>query len=492
MAKKKSSKTQAGEGKRSTNVPGSYRGFSLQATRFLYHLLTMKPDDIVSLEYFEDVGVEKPDGVKLAELRAWAVRAREYGLIDQPIATDANRDALITIMERVIEQEPDGTPSAEGIEEASKELVALGKEEFTVSTQLGKFRRRLAEMLKLQENATRFKDALSIQRDRLAVSKWLHGLKDESHSCPVCNHPLQTDGKVAELLASLEDIEATVRHAGQTPLPAAFDREMVRVKEEIALATESLKGIAARKKALEARSKEAEQISFRQSHIARFLGRVEKGLEMHQALGRDSALAGEVVELEQREKDLREKISEREITNRKRRALDKIALFAGRLLPGLDAEFANEPIELSIADLTVKIKRGKREDYLWEIGSGANWLAYHVAVSLALQQFFLKNPPSPVPSFLVYDQPSQVYFPRRLTTPDTDDEEPEPVLKDEDIEAVQKVFKTIADVVRQSSDLLQALVLDHAGPDIWRNIPDIHLVEEWRHGKKLVPQEWIS
>lgn len=66
MPKKKSA-TKATAKRRSTNVPDTYRGFSLQATRFLYHLLTSEQDDIVSLEYFEDVGVEKADGGKLAE-----------------------------------------------------------------------------------------------------------------------------------------------------------------------------------------------------------------------------------------------------------------------------------------------------------------------------------------------------------------------------------------------------------------------------------------
>lgn len=48
-----------------------------------------------------------------------------------------------------------------------------------------------------------------------------------------------------------------------------------------------------------------------------------------------------------------------------------------------------------------------RDDYLWEIGSGANWLAYHIATTLALQRFFLDSPHHPVPALLVYDQPSQ-------------------------------------------------------------------------------------
>ena len=124
---------------------------------------------------------------------------------------------------------------------------------------------------------------------------------------------------------------------------------------------------------------------------------------------------------------------------------------------------------------------------------GANWLSYHVAVSLALQEFFLEEETNPVPSFLVYDQPSQVYFPRRLAGGRGDrEDEGEPVLEDEDAEAVRKVFEVIARVVERLAGRLQVLVLDHAGENVWGGVAGIHVVEDWRDGKMLVPGEWLA
>jgi hypothetical protein len=60
-------------------------------------------------------------------------------------------------------------------------------------------------------------------------------------------------------------------------------------------------------------------------------------------------------------------------------------------------------MRLVIPELTIQVKRGSRDDYLWEIGSGANWLAYHVALTLALQKFFLSETYAPVPGLLIYD-----------------------------------------------------------------------------------------
>src|SRR5690606_29507957 len=100
-----------------------------------------------------------------------------------------------------------------------------------------------------------------------------------------------------------------------------------------------------------------------------------------------------------------------------------------------------------------------RPDFLWEIGSGANWLSYHVASILGLQELFLSQKGNPVPSLLVLDQPSQVYFPRKLAGARTQ-ATPDPALADEDVAAVQKVFVTLA-AATKATKRLQILVLDH-------------------------------
>lgn len=53
--------------KRSPHVPGQYGGYSLQAKRFLARLLEAASGSAVSLEVFEDVGVESTDGHRTAE-----------------------------------------------------------------------------------------------------------------------------------------------------------------------------------------------------------------------------------------------------------------------------------------------------------------------------------------------------------------------------------------------------------------------------------------
>ena len=226
--------------------------------------------------------------------------------------------------------------------------------------------------------------------------------------------------------------------------------------------------------------------------VERFIGKLENALQLHRRLGEDGGLRAEVDQLKEKCQALSEELRRENLEERKRRALRLVNANAARLMPLLDSERPEDPVSLEIDDLTVKVTGStNREDYLSEIGSGSNWLSYHVAIVLALQQYFLSLAHSPVPGFLILDQPSQVYFPKKLVvregeTPD------EPQLRDEDIEAVRKVFTTISHVVESAHGRLQVIVLDHAPREVWDGITNVVAFEEWRDGMKLVPEEWVS
>ena len=123
------------------------------------------------------------------------------------------------------------------------------------------------------------------------------------------------------------------------------------------------------------------------------------------------------------------------------------------------------------------------------MGSGSNWLSYHVAVSLALQQYFLTLDSCPVPSFIVFDQPSQVYFPKRLAAKPEEELE-EPTLRDQDVEAVRHILSGMASAIEMTDGRLQIIVLEHASDSVWRGIPLVNQVADWRDGVALIPPSW--
>jgi hypothetical protein len=468
---------------------------------FPYVLKAVTPTTLAALHELEQVGktlqrkereLEALRHVSVrwvAELRSLVVRARELGIISSPLAQDISRDDMLNLLKEASTAVDLQPPSLAGVEDVMTEIASLQNEESFVDSALRDLSRRLAEMTKLRDSATQVQNALQVQRDRVSLSDWLEDMDPHDH-CPLCNTALEEPPPTLnELVKSLRSLEGEIKRVGAAP--AAFDRELARVKQEIEQNLEKLKGVEIRKKAIERRSASARESSFRAREVSRFLGGVERVLEVQQSLGTDGDLVGEIEDLKRRQADLSRIAQRPGIEARKKRALEKVSQFAGRLLPELDTERPDDPIELSLTDLTIKIKGTAREDYLFEVGSGANWLAYHVSMSLALQQLFLSDLPNPVPGFLVYDQPSQVYFPRRLAGSRTSDQN-DPKLEDEDIQAVRKVFQVISKVVVASSGALQVIILDHAGSDVWSKVPDIILVEEWRDGLKLVPIEWLQ
>ncbi len=426
----------------------------------------------------------------LADLTAKFSEAQELGLTPKPEQLPT-REQMIELLEEIVARtDLTITVSTATISEALRELNGLEAEEREVSRELTTLRHRLEEMNRMRAGGNQYDAAIGLQRGRLQLSSWLAGHTAHESDCPMCgSHTASASNKLAVLSARLQEVEA---EAGvDKEVPAAFDRELQRVTTEVSATTERLRSVQIRKRALSGRSKEASERQFAAKKAERFVGNLEAALDLHRRLGSDSGLTEEVAKLREVVRTLEAELREQDIETRKRRALDAVNIRAGRLLPFLDVENADDPISLEINDLTIKVRGTDRDDYLSEIGSGSNWLSYHLAMLLALHQFYLAQPHSPVPGFLVVDQPSQVYFPKNLV-PRLDEEEQDLRLRDEDIDAVRKVFETLGKVVLKAQGKLQVIVLDHAGRDVWGEIPGVVGLKEWRDGIKLVPMKWLS
>lgn len=428
----------------------------------------------------------------LADLRSKYSEAQELGLVPR-LEGEISRNQMIEHLEEIIVR-TDLTlaVSTLTISDALRELNNLESEERVVSRELTTLRHRLEEMNRMRAGVQQYHSALSMQRDRLQLSSWLVSHSSDEMDCPMCgSHTDSAKRKLQVLAQRLEEVESAANVDKDKEVPAAFDRELQRVTLEVDSTTERLRSVQVRKRALTSRSKEASDQQFSVKRTERFIGNIESSLDLHRKLGNDSELVEEVRVLKQAVQTLEVELHEQDIETRKHKTLRVINKNAGKLLPFLDVENPHDPISLEINDLTIKVHGVERDDYLSEIGSGSNWLSYHLAVLLSLHQFFLGQLGSPVPGFLVLDQPSQVYFPKPISHQDIVLEE-EPKVRDEDVEAIRKAFEVMGSVVLQGNGNLQLLVLDHASRAVWGNIDGVVGLPEWRDGVKLVPMEWLS
>lgn len=147
----------------------------------------------------------------------------------------------------------------------------------------------------------------------------------------------------------------------------------------------------------------------------------------------------------------------------------------------LGLEYAENTVRIDLAQLTVVADRPTGRVPMTRMGSGMNWVGYHLVAYLALQKFFV-NQGRPVPRFVMLDQPTQAFY-----APDATDAE-RGNLRDEDRQAVDRIFQLLRQVAAALTPSLQIIVMDHEYPD--RPGLSQVVVEEWRGGLKLVPEGW--
>lgn len=151
----------------------------------------------------------------------------------------------------------------------------------------------------------------------------------------------------------------------------------------------------------------------------------------------------------------------------------------------LGLEHSENPIRLDPIKLTVVAETPSGRTPLYRIGSGENWVGYHLVTYLALAKWFVEQE-RPVPGFIFFDQPSQVYFPSDPATTDLSLDS-----KDDDRLALKRMFKWILRVVQELSPHLQIIIMDHADIDedwFQEKVVD----EKWRGERALIPKHWFD
>ncbi len=166
------------------------------------------------------------------------------------------------------------------------------------------------------------------------------------------------------------------------------------------------------------------------------------------------------------------------VEERKQSALSRIQEDMTRWAKELELEHCDNPYRLDLNKVTVIVDKPERPAPLKQLGSGSNWVGVHLITFFALQRFFI-GANRPVPRFLFFDQPSQVYFPSEL------DE------KQIDWNEAGKMYQFIIDRTRDLDGKLQVIIVDHANLN---NEPFKNFICEnwWPIDSNLVPNDWYA
>lgn len=375
----------------------------------------------------------------IAGARSKVVEARELGLIDEVGQDIPLSDMLAMLRQLVYVTDQQIRVSENTILESIIEIEQLNKQESSVSQELTGLRRRLQEMRLVRDSATSYREALIIQRDRLKITDWLLMRENNLNLCPVCSSAMNK-GK-DRLLLLQNNLKALENTTSATEIvPAIFDREYEQIRGLVRNKTDELEALRIRQKALENRSKPAADYQFQAKRVERFIGGLEEAIKTFEQVNSDSILVNEVSNLRAQILVLQGGVDPSAIQERIKGALESVSGYSARWLPDLDIEEPISNISLDIKNLTLKVNYNGRQSFLWEVGSGSNWLSCHLAIMIGLHRFFRMANHNPVPGILIIDQPSQVYFPKVLVRRTSDMENADPKFTDEDIQAVRKTF----------------------------------------------------
>lgn len=418
--------------------------------------------------------------------------ADEYGLIDEPIDLNSSIDNLIIVAKKVITNIPDfPNTQTTNINRVNLELQELEKKDDELSNSIATIQKRLKEVESLHKNFTDFGNGVRKRTDRLQLSKWLKDISNESQQCPICGsteHKYST-AEINSVCAVFEEQEKLSKKTME--IPTAFTREESILKSELNSLFEQRNALKKRSDIILNNDDKAKNDFHKKKQMFLFLGQLKTTLEIIESISDGGDLKEKIDQLKiQKEELLRvtDKDFIRTLIQQKTKEISQKML---KHLKELDVEekYKERFPVFSIEDLSIKVMSDDGNwHFLAEVGSASNWVSFHLALFCSLQEFFIENNSELVPNFVIFDQPSQVYFPK-LNNDSTKDEIE---YEDEDVEAVKNMFKVISSSIVSSGGNWQAIILDHADRSIYGDISEIHEVDEWRNGNKLIPIEWYQ
>jgi energy-coupling factor transporter ATP-binding protein EcfA2 len=434
-----------------------------------------------------------------AEVEGYYLQARGYGLLANSPDSDSSwgLDKYILELQKVPEavRTMDLPDVQEGTNEtAVRDLTRLINDEDRLGQEIGSIRRRLGKLDQLSSSVGDYGTTLTGQEDRLQGVGWFEAKLQEKHECPVCaavhsqGNPRLNELRV--LAGELKTLTASVRQA-----PAKMDQELATLRQELRDREGAISKVRQKRKQLEGQSAEQARQRQRVRQVYLFVGRVEQALENVRASQKVDDLKEKVNALAKKILELKHELDPAKQRDRLNAAVNSVSARVAHYANLLELEHAKENVRLNIKELTLQFTSlSGRTDFLWEVGSGQNWVGYHVAGQLALHEHFLTLKNNPVPRFLMIDQPSQVYFPEAWPSIEQAPGGQTKIGGSTDIEGVRRIFHVLSEFMEAIKNQFQIIVTEHAGSITWDGLPHIHLVDNWRkgHGEFLIPSAWIQ
>ncbi|GHU09084.1 hypothetical protein AGMMS50225_09030 [Betaproteobacteria bacterium] len=421
-----------------------------------------------------EIAVLRGDGATKAD--ALLAQARDAGLTQEIPST---RDGAVSVLRTVIKTPlaavdvdlPDGN-----------EFSRLSTERENLLQTQRRIRADIDAARAFSKNEKGFFHEANEQKARLTTIG-IFGEGELGHTCPLCAQDIPDDNtlpKVATLRQALMDVAS--RMESVTRIEPHIENAINVLEERLQEVKHSLARNRMQMEAVRTANdtlSEAQADSVKKAHI---LGRISLYLESMPDVPDTNDLEGQAERLRTQCRQLEEELSDERVQEQ----LVSIASILSEKLTAWARDLALEhsefPMRLDFKKLTLVADTVDGAIPMSRIGSGENGVGFHIIAHLALHQWFVQRS-RPVPHFIFFDQPSQVYFPA-----DKDVDGSMGIVSDDDRLRVRKMFRLIFDAVEAVTPGLQVILIEHA--DLNEAWYQNAVVERWRNGSKLVPTDW--
>lgn len=423
---------------------------------------------LAELQRLRGTGISKADGL--------LAQARDAGLTDAaPDSWEAIVAALRGISATPIAEIATNLPDGGEFRRLTEERTALLDEQRRI-------REEIAGVRAFESDERAFSREVTEQHSRLRSIGIFEG-SSAAHACPLClteltleNQPPSVDEVKAAFASLASRLEAVTRAAPQ------IERAIADLEQKLQAVQLRLTGNRSQMEDVRKADERLSRIHDEFGKRAHILGRVSLYLESMPDLPDTKGLEEQAAVLRSQCDAMEEELSDERVRDR----LDSIlSIIAQRMTSAarlLDLEHSKFPLRLDLKKLTIVADTVDGPVPMDRMGSGENWVGYHLIGHLALHRWFTERG-RPVPRFLFLDQPSQVYFP-----PEKDVDGSIAVLPEDDRAAVKRMFQLVFAAVEQLAPDFQVIVTEHA--DINETWYQDGIVERWRGGLKLVPDDW--
>ncbi len=304
--------------------------------------------------------------------------------------------------------------------------------------------------------------------------------------CSVCEQPHESQNRIDTIMASsVATLNAKLDGVARSkPRVTEYLDELRRKDSELAESIKKTRSVMDAILKEEVSEADLELLNDRRSRV---VGRISMYLDSLD-LGSDiNPLQQRLRELEPQIRYMEEKLDPEAMKNRLEAQLSCIGEDMTAWARELNLEHSEHLIRLDASKLTVVAETPKGRIPLHRMGSGENWVGYHLVSYMALAKWFIQQD-RPVGCFVFFDQPTQVYFPSDQSV--TGDLKEIPL--DEDRKAVEGMFRWILKVAEELAPALQVIITDHADIDEDWFQSCVIKDEKWRGDKALIPLSWYS